>query len=313
MVSNIDFNLERWSSPFFSKTFDVFDPVEKHSSFKEACKTGLRKSKSGQRKLKAFLTTYRLREGIPEDLVEALSKYGKNPNGWTPLNYALEVGDIRSALALAGYLAKKDQDLREGGKTPVARLAQKINSQKGMSDEEELLTKLLIDKEYQTGFHYAELIRIIGLYGSEDIVRWVCAVREKPQLQNNLTDLVHGVLSSGRVEFLRILSEENIKIDISFALSSAARSGNVEIVKILWEDYQMRPELKEDVFGVTIHDSKSLEILKFLLEAGLDPNKPGSKGKTALAYALSLPVNTDVERAYKQDVIRTLLEYNAQF
>lgn len=265
------------------------------------------RNKANMRKFKAET---RLKVDSNQELVDALMKYGNNPENLSPLNCAIEKEDYKAALLFVRHFQPHQIDIKDNNKYPVDRLLYILCKKHSISVDQDALIRGLIEGHYRSvssgGATLAFSIHV-GLYGNDLLVEWVF-----PKTLQSPSSLLYGVANSGRKNLLQklLLKLEDPKKHISpFLLSYAARSGSLEMVRFVWEELGLRPDPGEkySMYLGNAMWSKSVGVLEYLLEKGLSPNSP----EKMLPKAFLLPDTTEIERRHKNSVIDAFLRYGA--
>lgn len=97
--------------------------------------------------------------------------------------------------------------------------------------------------------------------------------------------------SEGQLEIVKLLIERGASVDVKAndnnALSLAAREGHLEVVQFLKGVSPKLMPAEEDKTNMLINaiDDKNEEIFNYLIDEGVDVNKPNNEGWTPLAFA----------------------------
>jgi len=168
------------------------------------------------------------------ELNQALTKYAKNPNEWSALNYAIELDDYESALILIDFV--KDPKHIDGGRNALYRVFERAekNEQTKLTEMQAELIKKLITKGLDVHSHpdrHPPPIKFAVEFENEEIVQilLVKGVKEED------SECVYTAVNLKNYKILDLLLQHgaNINGNILTPLACAVTAGDLKMVDYL--------------------------------------------------------------------------------
>ncbi len=211
------------------------------------------------------------------ELREVLTKYAKNPKGWSALNYAIESDDYEVATKLVDFV--KDPKRVDEGRNALYRVFERAtkNEQTRPSDLQVNLIKKLLLKELDVHKHpdrEPALIELAVKFDNEEIV--MLLLNKKVALEE--TECVYSATSLKNYTILELLLKAgaNINGNILVPLAGAVRSNDIQMVDFLlkhganpnqelefWESI----EGNTSILGIALREERA-DIVELLLKNG---------------------------------------------
>lgn len=284
-----------------------------------------------------------------KEQIEDIKNYVNNPFGWSALNYAIELGDYKSAIIIATYCEDINRrDLLVKGSSVKMNALERLlyhtkytntNFENGMQDEQLVLSYVLLGRNIDIKNFPKTLSPLIKAcyLGFNDLIIYIVE-KNGTGFDKQHGDPLYFTIQRGNLDMARYLIEKGVNIPTGNwnLFNASINSKKPEVVDFLVnyglnisEGHYVRhafgflqQEIK-NLDGNLYHSLPGLEFFCYILEKGANPNYwlitegfdpinyERSLDLCSLWQAFKLPSETNGQYLYKNHVIQILLEHGA--
>lgn len=250
------------------------------------------------------------------NVIEILKKYATNPNNWSALNYAIEKEDFEAALVLIDYTS--DINKIDKGVNAINRLLnavilkQQSDYNLRLSNEQMDVVKKLIQNEIDL---HGQTLSLACRVGSEEIVELILS--KGIDVNENYGMAIVGAVNVGNMNIIRLLISKGADVNKQHPICTAVMHKNYEAIALLLQaGAKINYENNSQPLTYAIA-SLDVQMVKFLLENGADPNiKMGggawSVSNSFLVFAFEQNEATEMSKKCKYEIVDLLLEHGAK-
>lgn len=297
--------------------------------------------------IKSHCSEYTNQNFSTDQIKYSLRKYVNNEYGWSPLNYAIEVKDFKSALILANYcenINQKDPFMKGSPQkiNALERLLYHTRVKQGPkvhpSKDELQIAYILIERgiDVKGGPEVFSPIITACCFDIEDLI--VRLTELGANVNASYCYSLYLSIENGNLNMARYLIDNGANIHLKHyqLFNAAINSQKIESIDFVLnlglnisEGHYVRHAFNylqneiKDLDGCLYQSYPALVMFSYILEKGANPNYwvpkeglnatnyPRAIDLCSLWMALELPVKTNAQYFYKNCIIQLLLDHGA--